>query len=283
MSAKKRGKRKEGEYYDIVKEKLRELFEEKTVSYPNVKIHLEITANGIFSNELTSRIPSSRDIIFSFLKRRLAPDITGFIETPILPGFVVVEVKRGKIELDHLYQLKKYADLLDAKFAFLVSLKPIPEEIRRLSKVVHSLLTRPTIYERFALAQFDEYNGEFAEWFEKDPFAKSAYWNHILVSPKKDEILRLLKDCSEGLFVPPTPFEIEGEDGFIGQVKARGLTGDVWTHDMLEVCGKKLRLGYENYTLSPNAENFLDRVSKAMRLDEAQNEVLKSAFKKRDK
>lgn len=171
MSGKKREKRKEESYYGVVKEKLGELFKEK-----GVRTHLEITANGRFSNKLKSKIPSGREIIFSFLKKKLAPDVTGFIEAGILPGFVVVEVKSNKIGLDDLYQVKKYADLFDAKFAFLVSLKPIPEEIRRLSKVVYTLLTRPSIYQSFTIAQFDEYSGKFVEWFEKNPFSESIYW-----------------------------------------------------------------------------------------------------------
>jgi hypothetical protein len=168
MSSKK--KAKEVEYYEIIRDKFLELFKEK-----DINAYLEITANRKFSGELKRRIPSHRDIIFSFLTKA-APDITGFVEGLILPGFIIVDVKSDKIKLDYIYQVKKYADLFDAKFAFLVSLEPIPEEIKRLSKVIPTLLKRPTIYQAFTLVQFDTHNCEFVDWFEKNPFNESIYW-----------------------------------------------------------------------------------------------------------
>lgn len=167
MSPKKRKSGEEEQYYEIIKEKLGELFKERGVS-----VYLEITSRGVFSDRLKSRIPSGRDIIFLFLKKA-APDITGFIEGSSLSRFIVVEVKKEKIELDDIYQLRKYADLFDARFAFLVSLKPIPEEIKRLSKTVYTLLAGSSIYDAFVLAQFDEHNKQFVEWFKENPFSES--------------------------------------------------------------------------------------------------------------
>ena len=162
----------EEKYYDLIKEKLTELFKEK-----GANVYLEVTANKTFSEQLKSKIPSGREIIFLFL-RKAAPDITGFIKGSALPGFVVVEVKRNKIDLDDIYQLKKYADLFDAKFAFLFSFKPIPEEIKRISRNPLFLLSklRSDIYQAFTLAHFDEQACKFVEWFEKDPFSESIYW-----------------------------------------------------------------------------------------------------------
>ncbi len=172
MPRRKERRKEEEKYYNTVKERLNELFNEK-----GVKAYWEITANGIFSNELKSKIPSGKEVIFLFL-RKAAPDIIGFVEGILLPGFVVVEVKKNKIELDDIYQLKKYADLFEAKFAFLVSLEPIPEEIKRLSKVTFLLtkLKGGNIHQAFVLTQFDERNGQFVEWFEEDPFTQSFYW-----------------------------------------------------------------------------------------------------------
>ena len=117
----------------------------------------------------------AQEIIFQFLKKA-APDITGFVGKILLPGFVVVEVKKNRIDLDDIYQLKRYADLFDARFAFLVSLEPIPEEIKRLSSAIPTLLMRPTYHAAFVLARFDEQINEFVEWFEKNPFLESIYW-----------------------------------------------------------------------------------------------------------
>ena len=160
----------EKEYYEVVKEKLAQLFRER-----GVNVYLEITASGVFSNRIKSEIPHDREIIFSFL-RKVAPDITGFVERSGSSEFVVVEVKRNEIGLDDIYQLRKYADLFDAKFSFLVSLKPVPEEIKRLSKAVYAILARPSIYHVFVLTYFDGKSGEFVEWFEENPFTKSIYW-----------------------------------------------------------------------------------------------------------
>ncbi|MGC8935654.1 MAG: hypothetical protein ACP5LN_10885, partial [Thermoproteota archaeon] len=124
-----------------------------------------------FSDTLKAKIPSGYEIIFPFLKKAV-PDIT-------LPGFVVAEVKKDKIELDDIYQLKKYFDLFDARFAFLISLKPIPEEIKRLCRSPLFLLLRlqcSNIYRAFTLVHFDYASNNFVEWFEENPFTKSLFW-----------------------------------------------------------------------------------------------------------
>jgi len=171
MASKKR-KKKEEEYYEIIREKLSKLFKEK-----GVNVYLEVTSRGVFSNKLKSKIPRGKEIILLFL-RKVAPDITGFVEGTVLPGFIVVEVKGSKIELDDIYQLKKYADLFEARFAFLVSLEPIPVEIKRLQEVLY-LLTKlkcGIIYHAFVLTHFDRNNKEFVEWFNENPFISSIYW-----------------------------------------------------------------------------------------------------------
>ena len=106
--------------------------------------------------------------MFYFLKD-VAPDITGFIEEDVLTKFIVVEIKNEPIKLDHIYQVRKYAELFEARYGLLVSTKEIPEEIKRLSKVVHSLLSLPA-YETLTLVKFNEETREFDEWFPKNPF-----------------------------------------------------------------------------------------------------------------
>lgn len=176
MSRKKKGveerEKEEKEYYPVIKEKLDELFREK-----GIDAHLEITANKEFSDYLKGKIPPSKGVIFYFL-RKVAPDITGYIESGTLPGFIVVGVKKDKIELDDIYQLKKYYDLFEARFAFLISLKPIPAEIKHLSQVTFLMikLKGGSIYQAFALAHFDAVGREFVEWFEENPFTNPIYW-----------------------------------------------------------------------------------------------------------
>ena len=163
-------KKKEREYYQLIKAKLESLFKMRTDNF-----HLEITANKRFSNKLKAQVRSNRDIIFLFLKEA-SPDITGFIKREYSSDFVIVEFKKEKIKIDHIYQTRKYRDLFDAKFAFLVSLQPIPEEIKRLHKVEFMLLHSPSIYRAFALAHFDEKSGNFVEWYPENPFEKDLCW-----------------------------------------------------------------------------------------------------------
>lgn len=179
-------KRRETDYYKVVKDKLEELFREQVKNTISQKIgkkspvetvweilraiHLEITAKGSFSNEIKAKIPEGRDIIFWFLKGA-PPDITGFLKKDRSVDFMVVEVKTEKIKLDDIYQAKKYGELFDARHAFLISLQPLPEEIKRLSKVVYSLLQLPA-YKKLILAQFDGIRKEFVEWFPENPFER---------------------------------------------------------------------------------------------------------------
>lgn len=161
---------KEAEYYEPVKQRMEELFKNR-----GKDVHLSITATGNFSPTLKAKIPQNREIIFSFLKGKgQCPDITGFVQEQHTSDFIVVEIKK-KIKLDDVYQAMKYKDLLNAKYAFLVSIAPIPEEIKRLCKL-SLVLHHPSIYRFFVLAQFDENTKDFLEWFEENPFEKDFYW-----------------------------------------------------------------------------------------------------------
>ena len=163
--------RREDNYYLPIEQKLRQLFSNKVAD-----AYLEITAEG-FSNKLKSAIPANKDIIFSFLGSKGArPDITGYFSKEHSKEFFVVEIKNEKLTLDDIYQLKKYADLFDAWFAFLVSTEEIPAEIKRLSKAAPFLLWRTSPFPYLMLARYAEKEDEFAEWFEKNPFQQEIYW-----------------------------------------------------------------------------------------------------------
>ena len=163
-------KKAEKEYYPIIKDKLEELLKMKTQNF-----YVEITANKKFSDKLKAEIRKDRDIIFQFLKEA-SPDVTGFVKNKYCSDFIVVEFKREKIRLDDIYQTRKYKDLFASKFAFLISLEPIPEEIKRLHKVTYPLLSTQGTYEAFILVSFDEDTGEFKEWYAENPFEKDLYW-----------------------------------------------------------------------------------------------------------
>lgn len=163
--------KKEREYYEAIKAKLEELFQKRAGD----KVYLEITASKIFSDKLKAAIPDHRNIIYVFLKEA-SPDLTGFVEQQYSRDFIVAEIKRDKIKLDYVYQTRKYHDLFDSKFTFLISLQPIPEEIKRLHKTAYGLLQRPSIYHAFVLAYFDEKTGSFVEWYPENPFDEDLLW-----------------------------------------------------------------------------------------------------------
>lgn len=155
--------RRERDYYPIVKEKLEGILRARFDSF-----YLQITANREFSNTFKANIGQYREIVFYFL-REAAPDIAGFIKKEHSTDFLIVEFKREKIKLDDIYQTKKYAELLDARYALLISIEEIPEEIKRVSKVVYPLLSLP-VYKRLTIVHYDEQTEQFVEWFEKNPF-----------------------------------------------------------------------------------------------------------------
>jgi len=159
------GNKKEREYYETIKERLEELLRTRFSNF-----HLEITADKEFSNKLKAEVGQYREIIFYFLKEA-RPDITGFIKGEYSSDFVIVEVKLGKLKLDDIYQARKYAELCDARYALLISTEEIPEELKRLSKAVYSLLSLPA-YKHLTLVHYDEEAKKFSQWFEKNPFEK---------------------------------------------------------------------------------------------------------------
>jgi hypothetical protein len=159
--------KKEKDYYPILKALLEALLRTRFTDF-----YLEITATKKFSNKLKAEIPPHRELIFRFLNDA-PPDITGFIKGQYAADFLVAEFKKEILRLDHIYQTRKYAELFEAKYALLITTEEIPEELKRLSKNLHPLLSLPG-YERMHLVQFDEQEGQFVDWFEKNPFASAA-------------------------------------------------------------------------------------------------------------
>lgn len=161
----------ERDYYGPIKSQLEEKLREK-----GIDAYLELTADANFSETLKSTIPHGHEIIFSFLQSS-RPDMTGYlIPTYGSKDFVVTEIKRDSLKLDYIYQLRRYADLFNAQFAFLVSPQPIPEELKRLIKTIPQLLNSANWRQVFVLVQFDLEKNEFSEWFPENPFAEDSRW-----------------------------------------------------------------------------------------------------------
>jgi len=161
----------EKKYYKAIKDAFEQKFRPKIDN-----VHLEITSEGKFSSQLKSEIPRDREIIFWFLKGKgQSPDITGYVKKFYSTEFIIIEVKEN-LKLDDIYQTMKYRDLFNAKYTFLVTLNPIPEEIKRLCRVTHHILHTGNIYQFFVITYFDKKTNDFIEWFEENPFEVDLYW-----------------------------------------------------------------------------------------------------------
>jgi len=129
---------------------------------------LEDTHKGKFSENIKKEIPQYHDIIFSFLRKE-RPDLTGYVKQTYGTDFITVEIKSERIKLDDVYQAKKYADLFQAKYGFLLSTHKIPTEIKRLHNRTYIL--RTTVgYQNLILGQYSTSQKSIIEWFEKSPF-----------------------------------------------------------------------------------------------------------------
>ena len=94
--------------------------------------HLEVTAAGKFSLELERKLDDYA--LFIFKEEKYSPDITGFLIKKETYGtsekIIVAEVKKG-ITLTSIYQTKRYAEILNAEYALLISPAPLSERKRR--------------------------------------------------------------------------------------------------------------------------------------------------------
>jgi hypothetical protein len=162
----------EKQLYEPIKEYLRSAFCKKFGD-----CHLEVTSNGIFS-EIIRRVVRD-DIVFSFLGKKASPDLVGFI--PINPwmafsssdiqDFITVEIKKDKLTLQDVYQAKMYGDLFRAKYALLISPKPITEELKRLDRQLFITFRYKTGYRVYIGEWFAEENtmAEF-KWYATSPY-----------------------------------------------------------------------------------------------------------------
>jgi len=161
----------EADFYEPIKEKLEELLTSK-----GKRFYLELTADKGLSEKLKREIPQQRDIIFTFLKKR--PDLFGFVEGQYSKDLITIEIKDRIKKLDDIYQAKLYKEVFEAKYGFLITTKPVPEEIKRLCKstidILHS--AGDSIHRFLVIGHFDKESGQFVDWFEENPFEKEYYW-----------------------------------------------------------------------------------------------------------
>ena len=149
-------------YYEPIKTYLIKKFNEKVGN-----CYLENT-HAKFSQKIKREIPEYREIIFSFLKKE-KPDLTGYVKKDHSTDFITVEIKNDPITLEDIYQAKRYADLFQAKYGFLIFIDEIETEIKRLHKRTYIL--RTTVgYNKIVLGQWDQLKHEIIDWYEESPF-----------------------------------------------------------------------------------------------------------------
>lgn len=117
----------EAELYNLVLETVKSKF----ITLGDV--YLEITAKGKFSEKIKEEFNTFSLFILNI--ERMSPDLTGFITNKEKFGqskpIIVVEVKK-KLALKDIYQTKRYAEILQATYALLISPKKFSAERRRL-------------------------------------------------------------------------------------------------------------------------------------------------------
>jgi len=140
-------KRELGEYLNSQKQRIGE-----TVF--TGKVHLEITANGHFPEELKEVLDN--EILHIIRVEKFSPDIMGFMEkTQYQKELVTVEVKHEQITIQSISRAKLYADIFNAKYGMLISTKGIGTETERF------ISNRWAIRGNVIIAQFDEANNKF--------------------------------------------------------------------------------------------------------------------------
>lgn len=162
----------EAELYEPVMSCLRSSF-----AAVGKNVNLEIAATRGLSEQVKRAIPKGSEIVFSFLRQH-RPDIIGVIEGGGL-NLVVAEVKAKSLTLDDVYQAKQYKEVLGARCGFLVTVDPIPEDLRRMCEQNWDILSSASnsAYKFLAICQFDIAAGKFIDWFRDDPFQQAYFWN----------------------------------------------------------------------------------------------------------
>ncbi|MDH5595653.1 MAG: hypothetical protein OEY40_02930 [Candidatus Bathyarchaeota archaeon] len=116
----------EGELYNLVLETVKSKF--MTLG----DVHLEITAKGKFSEKMKEELEDYSLFILNI--ERMSPDLTGFLSNKEKFGKdkpkIVVEVKK-RLALKDIYQTKRYAEILKANYALLISPKKLSSERRK--------------------------------------------------------------------------------------------------------------------------------------------------------
>lgn len=149
--------KKECDLYVPIKEFLDNHFSEL-----GKKHYFEITAKTI-SNKIKNEFDLNRLLLLK--TERTLPDIMGFVEKDGFNELFVFEVKDEKPTIKAIYQLKKYAEVLNAKHAYLICTKEISAELRKFLENELIIQSYNTGYNGISIIHFDEEKKEIVPKF----------------------------------------------------------------------------------------------------------------------
>lgn len=168
----KKSKKKSGEeiLYDPIKEYLYEKFSQFG------KCEFEIT-----SKKITEKVKKWLDdpaLYFIRVEKKL-PDIIGRFKpdrSKKLPygfheGLIITEVKDKEPTVKDITQIKSYAEIFDATFAYLISSKVMIEEVQRFLSKRSLLLSYYGAYRKVYIGKYSIIEGiDETAWYPKNPF-----------------------------------------------------------------------------------------------------------------
>ena len=142
----------EKDLYEPVRQALRQRFAKKG------ECHLEVTATGI-SQDIKRLLDDSAVYILETENKK--PDLLGYVVVRFESGsesrrLVVAEVKKASLTLDDIYQVKMYAEMFDARHAFLISPAGFKEARRRFLRQRWSVLSIGGTYEHITVMRLLE-------------------------------------------------------------------------------------------------------------------------------
>jgi hypothetical protein len=137
---------------------------------------LETVATKGLTERAKQAIPQGREIVFAFMKDR--PDIIGVVDGQFSKHLLVAEVKENSPTLEDIYQIKRYKEVFEARYAFLITVGPIKEELKRLCRNTPTILRSlaDDSFRFLVLAQFWPGTAQFIDWFAANPFEQDFYW-----------------------------------------------------------------------------------------------------------
>ncbi len=164
--------------------------------------YFEVTADGKFSSKLERKLDDYA--LFIFKEERYSPDVTGFLIRKETYGtsvkIIVAEVK-NRIRLTSIYQTKRYAEILNAEYALLISPKPLSERKRRFI-----IRRKPAITSYFPNRQI---------------IIAELSWEEVVPGEPRGHILKVDKDIHTSL---PEPFknDVEKDTRFAAYLRRKG-------------------------------------------------------------